>query len=280
MTVIIDGKNCANKVLKEIEQRVKSLDSKPSLAVIMVGDNPSSAIYVRNKERVALKLGFQIEIHKLPTNTSSKDLSDLIIRLNNDDNVDGILLQLPLPCHLRALDFIELIDPKKDVDGFHPVNCGKLLINSNPSAVACTPKGIVRLLKEYDVTIEGKKAVIIGRSNIVGKPLCALLINENATVTMAHSKTKNLAQIASSADILICAIGSAKFIKKEFVKKDAIVIDVGITNVDNQISGDVDFEDVKDQASMITPVPGGVGPMTIASLMENTLELHLKNAKL
>lgn len=280
MAVILDGKALSAQILNEIKQKVSALDKKPSLAVIIAGDNKASEIYVKNKEKKALEIGFNSKVIKLPQNVSATELKAVINDLNNDDNIHAVLLQLPLPKHLNAAEFLELIDPKKDVDGFHPINTGKLLTNSNPYAVSCTPKGIITLLKKYNIELSGKNALVIGRSNIVGKPLSLLLLNENATVTMAHSKTKDLPKIAKSADIIIAASGVCALVTKDFVKEGAIVVDVGITRDETgKIKGDVAFDEVSKIASYITPVPGGVGPMTIAMLMQNTLELYL-NAQL
>ena len=280
MAQIMDGKAYSKEILEQIKHKVDKLQKKPSLAVILVGDDPGSQIYVNSKEKTACELGFVSKTFRLKENTDPKELKDLILKLNSDKNTDAILLQLPLPEHFVEQDFIELIDPKKDVDGFHPLNCGKLMTNSNPYAISCTPKGIIKLLKKYNVEITSANVLVIGRSNMVGKPLAQLLLAENATVTVAHSKTKKLAQIASKADILISATGINGLVTKDFVKNGAVVVDVGIFRDENgKIKGDVDFEEVSKIASLITPVPGGIGPMTIAMLMENTLELSLKNAK-
>ena len=276
MAEIMDGKSLSLKILDDIKEKTALLKKRPGLSVILVGNNPASSIYVKNKEKQALNAGFNSIVYKLPETASKGELLSLINNLNNDEDIDGILLQLPLPKHLDPYDFLDKIDPKKDVDGFHPVNAGKLLLNENPYAVPCTPKGIIRLLDEYKIQIEGKNAVIIGRSNIVGKPLSMLLLNRNATVTMAHSKTKNLSDITKNADILISATGCADMVTKDMVKKGAVIIDVGIIRDENgKLRGDVNFNNVKDIAGFITPVPGGVGPMTIAMLMENTYKLHL-----
>ena len=280
MAQIMDGKAYSKEILAQIKLKVEKLQKKPSLAVILVGDDTASQIYVNNKEKTAQELGFISKTYRLKENTSSNELKDLILNLNLDEDTDAILLQLPLPKHLVSQDFIELIDPKKDVDGFHPINCGRLLTNSNPYAISCTPKGVIKLLKKYNVQIQGANTLVIGRSNMVGKPLIHLLLEQNATVTVAHSKTKNLRQIARTADILISATGIKGLVTKDFVKSGAAVVDVGISRDENgKIKGDVDFEEVSKVASLITPVPGGIGPMTIAMLMENTLELSLKNAK-
>lgn len=280
MAEILDGKACAKEILSDIKAQVEKMTRKPSLAVILVGEDEASKIYVKNKEKTALELGFKSKTYRLEKNTTAQELKDLILNLNLDVDTDAILLQLPLPKHLKAQEFIELIDPKKDVDGFHPINCGKLLTDTNPYAISCTPKGVIKLLEKNNIEISGKHCVVIGRSNMVGKPLSILLLNKNATVTMAHSKTKNLSQTVKTADILISATGVSNLVKKDFVKEGAVVVDVGISrDSEGKIKGDVDFLEVSKVASHITPVPGGVGPMTIAMLMENTLELCLKNAK-
>ena len=280
MAQIMDGKAYSKEILAQIKLRVEKLQKKPSLAVILVGNDPASQIYVNNKEKTARELGFISKTCYLKENTSSNELKNLILNLNLDEDTDAILLQLPLPKHLMPQEFIELIDPKKDVDGFHPINCGRLLTNSNPYAVSCTPKGIIKLLKKYNVEIQGANTVVIGRSNMVGKPLSQLLLAQNATVTVAHSKTKNLPEITQKADILISATGIKGLVTRDFVKSGAVVVDVGISRDENgKIKGDVEFEEVSKVASLITPVPGGIGPMTIAMLMENTLELSLNNAK-
>ena len=277
MTIIIDGKASAKKILDNLKEKTKKLKNKPCLAVILANDNPSSKIYVNSKEKTSLELGFKSCIYRFDKSITQGKLIQLIHELNENPDVNGILVQLPLFEHLNAQEIIELINPKKDVDGFHPINVGKLNCNLEPYATCCTPKGIIKLLKEYKIKLQGKNAVVIGRSNIVGKPIATLLTNENATVTLAHSKTNNLKAITKSADIIICATGQPKLIKADMVKKGAVVIDVGITKqFDGKLAGDVDFEKVKNIASHITPVPGGVGPMTIACLMENTYELFLK----
>jgi methylenetetrahydrofolate dehydrogenase (NADP+)/methenyltetrahydrofolate cyclohydrolase len=228
-------------------------------------------VYVNSKEKTCQELGFYSEKHVLPENTSQKDLIALVHRLDDESKVHGILVQLPLPKHLDEKAVIEAIDPAKDVDGLHPVNAGKLL-GDQPSFIPCTPKGVVRLIEEAGIPIEGKHAVIVGRSELVGKPVALLLLRKNATVTICHSRTKDLGSITRQADILVAAVGKPRLITKDMVKKGAVVIDVGTSRVDGKLVGDVDFDSVKDIASHITPVPGGVGPMTIAMLMENTLE--------
>lgn len=275
MAIILDGKQTAKKITDELKLKVQSLDKKPSLAVIMVGNNPASEVYVKNKEKKALEIGFKSIIKKTDENITKEELLKIIKELNEDDNINAILLQLPLPKHLNEKDFLDKIDPKKDVDGFCSYNLGKLLKNDSPYAIPCTPKGIIRLLDEYNIDIESKIALVIGRSNIVGKPVSILLLNRNSTVIMTHTKTKNLENLTKTADILICAAGKKEMIKKEMIKENAVIIDVGITrDNDGKLKGDVDFNDVKEKASYITPVPGGIGPMTIAMLMENTYELY------
>lgn len=275
MAIILDGKQTAKKITDELKLKVQNLDKKPSLAVIMAGNNPASEVYVKNKEKKALEIGFNSIIKKTDENITKEELLKIIKELNEDDNINAILLQLPLPKHLNEKDFLDKIDPKKDVDGFCSYNLGKLLKNDSPYAIPCTPKGIVRLLDEYNIDIESKIALVIGRSNIVGKPVSILLLNRNSTVIMTHTKTKNLENLTKTADILICAAGKKEMIKKEMIKENAIIIDVGITrDNDGKLKGDVDFNDVKEKTSYITPVPGGIGPMTIAMLMENTYELY------
>ncbi|HIS54418.1 TPA: bifunctional methylenetetrahydrofolate dehydrogenase/methenyltetrahydrofolate cyclohydrolase FolD [Candidatus Galligastranaerophilus gallistercoris] len=275
MAIILDGKQTAKKITDELKLKVQNLDKKPSLAVIMAGNNPASEVYVKNKEKKALEIGFNSIIKKTDENITKEELLKIIKELNEDDNINAILLQLPLPKHLNEKDFLDKIDPKKDVDGFCSYNLGKLLKNDSPYAIPCTPKGIIRLLDEYNIDIESKIALVIGRSNIVGKPVSILLLNRNSTVIMTHTKTKNLENLTKTADILICAAGKKEMIKKEMIKENAVIIDVGITrDNDGKLKGDVDFNDVKEKTSYITPVPGGIGPMTIAMLMENTYELY------
>jgi methylenetetrahydrofolate dehydrogenase (NADP+) / methenyltetrahydrofolate cyclohydrolase len=272
---IIDGKMVASQIKENLINEVMTLKQKtgktPGLAVVLVGDDPASAVYVRNKNKICKNIGFESFENILPANTSEEKLLNLINDLNKDERVNGILVQLPLPIHISSRKILEAIDPQKDVDGFHPNNVGRLVTGYslfNP----CTPAGIINLLEKYEVEIEGKNAVIIGRSNIVGKPISLLLLERNATVTICHSRTKNLPSHARSADILIAAIGKPNFITADMVKNNAVVIDVGINRLEGKLVGDVDFSSVSKQASLITPVPGGVGPMTIAMLMENTLQ--------
>ena len=275
MAIILDGKQTAKKITDELKLKVQNLDKKPSLAVIMAGNNPASEVYVKNKEKKALEIGFNSIIKKTDENITKEELLKIIKELNEDDNINAILLQLPLPKHLNEKDFLDKIDPKKDVDGFCSYNLGKLLKNDSPYAIPCTPKGIVRLLDEYNIDIESKIALVIGRSNIVGKPVSILLLNRNSTVIMTHTKTKNLENLTKTADILICAAGKKEMIKKEMIKENAVIIDVGITrDNDGKLKGDVDFNDVKEKTSYITPVPGGIGQMTNTMHMEKTYKLY------
>ena len=244
---------------------------KPGLAVILVGSDPASEIYVSKKAKLAKEVGFHSEVHRLPQDTSQNDLLKCIETLNGAQNIHGILVQMPLPKHIDTQAILHAVLPNKDIDGFHPINLGRLMMG-HPRFVPCTPAGILRLLKEYQVEISGKKAVILGRSLIVGKPLAHLLLNENATVTLCHSKTKNLKAECQSADILISAMGKPAHIDASFIKEGAVVIDVGINRMNQKIMGDIDFNSVSKKASFITPVPGGIGPMTIAMLLENTLK--------
>ena len=271
---IINGKEVSASVKTQVKAECEELKKQgitPGLAVIIVGDDSASQVYVRNKERACEECGFYSRKYALPEETTQEELNKLIIELNNDKSINGILCQLPLPKHLDDKEVINLIDPIKDVDAFHPENVGRIMIGDY-NFLPCTPAGIVELIKSTGVEISGKKAVVIGRSNIVGKPMAMLLLHENATVEITHSKTKNLEEVAAGADILVVAIGKAKFVKSNMVKEGAVVIDVGMDRDENgKLCGDVDFEDVKDKCSFITPVPGGVGPMTISMLMKNTL---------
>ena len=271
---IINGKEVSASVKAQVKAECEELKKQgvtPGLAVIIVGEDPASQVYVRNKEKACEECGFYSRKYALPEETSQEELNRLIIELNNDKSINGILCQLPLPKHLDDKEVINLIDPIKDVDAFHPENVGRIMIGDY-NFLPCTPAGIVELIKSTGVEISGKKAVVIGRSNIVGKPMAMLLLHENATVEITHSKTKNLEEVAAGADILVVAIGKAKFVKSNMVKEGAVVIDVGMDRDENgKLCGDVDFEDVKDKCSFITPVPGGVGPMTISMLMKNTL---------
>ena len=243
MTIILDGRETTKKITEKLRLEVEKLDVKPTLAVIIIGCNPASKVYVKNKEKKALEIGFNSIVIELDENITKDELEKIIKELNEDKNVNGILLQLPLPKHLNEKDFLDLIDPKKDVDGFSSYNSGKLLKNDSPYAIPCTPKGIIRLLDEYNIDIEGRVSTVIGRSNIVGKPVSILLLNRNSTVIMTHTKTKNLEHFTKSADILICAAGKKEMIKKEMIKENAVIIDVGITrDIDGRLKGDVDFD--------------------------------------
>lgn len=276
MTVIIDGKALRDKLLEQLKLKVDKFEIKPKLVVILIGDNPASQIYVNNKKKTAEKLGIDSEIINYPSNIQEQVLLDKIVELNNDTTVTAILVQLPLPEHISKLKVINTISPNKDVDGFTPENFGMLFAGEEPYVYPCTPKGILLMLDEYNIDVDGRHVVIVGRSNIVGKPLSQMLLNRNATVTVCHSHTKNLADITKTADVLISAVGG-KIIGENFVKPNSVVIDVGIFKDENgKTRGDVDFEKVAPQTSFITPVPGGVGPMTIASLMLNTVELFEK----
>ena len=274
MTTILDGKKLSEKILADLKEKTSKLAKKPKLAVILVGNNPASEIYVRNKSLKAQSIGFESLVIKLDADISEENLLEHIFILNEDVNINAILVQLPLPEHINKKRIIEAIEPIKDVDGFTAYNFGRMALGYNPFAVPCTPKGIIRLLDEYNIELEGKNALVIGRSNIVGRPLALMLEKRNATVTIAHSRTKDIKTMAKQADILISAIGKPKFITKDFIKDGAVVVDVGISRDGEGISGDVDFENVSPETSYITPVPGGVGPMTIAMLMENTYELY------
>ena len=277
MYKIIDGKQTAEKYIEKLKQEIDLMDTKPCLAVVLVGNDSASQIYVNNKNKKAIALGMNSLVIKLPEETTETELLNKIDELNNDKEITAILVQLPLPEHINSQKVIETIDISKDVDGFNPYNIGKIAQNKEPISYPCTPLGIIKLLEEYEISIEGKNIVVIGRSNIVGKPIALMLMNKNATVTLAHSKTQKLKEVTSKADILICATGQPKMVKADWIKDNAVIIDVGIRKgEDNKLIGDVDFEQVKEKCSYITPVPGGVGPMTIAMLMQNTVELHKK----
>lgn len=284
MTELIDGKALSQKMQAELGRKVERLKEQhgiiPGLAVILVGDNPASQVYVRNKERSALEAGFKSETLRLSESISQEELIDIIHQYNEDKSIHGILVQLPLPQHINDKKIILAIDPKKDVDGFHPMNTGHLW-SGRPMMVPCTPAGIMEMFREYHVDLEGKHAVIIGRSNIVGKPMAQLFLDKNATVTLTHSRTRNLSEVTKEADILIVAIGQGHFVTKDFVKEGAVVIDVGMNRDENgKLIGDVVFEQVAEVASMITPVPGGVGPMTITMLLEQTYQAALRSVSL
>ena len=272
---IIDGKKLAKTTRENLRLEVEELKENginPKLAVIMVGNNSASQIYVRNKSRACDEVGIEFEEYLLPTTTEQSELLNLIDKLNKQEDINGILLQSPIPDGLDINEAFRKISPEKDVDGFHPVNVGKLVLGQD-TFVSCTPYGIMRMFEAYNIDLEGKNAVVIGRSNIVGKPMSHCLLNKNATVTICHSRTKNLAEITKRADILVAAIGKAEVVKADMVKEGAVVIDVGINRTEEgKLKGDVDFENVSKKASYITPVPGGVGPMTIAMLMNNVVK--------
>lgn len=277
---IINGKELATKIRANLKIDVDELKKKgiqPKLAVIMVGEDKASAVYVKNKSKACEETGIEFEEYLLKTETTMKELLDLIEKLNNNKKINGILLQSPIPNHLDINEAFKKIAPEKDVDGFNPINVGKLSLGQD-TFVSCTPYGVIKMLDSYNINIEGKNAVIIGRSNIVGKPLIQCMLSKNATVTICHSKTQNIKEITKNADIIVAALGKAKFVTKDMVKQGAIVIDVGINRTEEgKLVGDVDFENVKEKASYITPVPGGVGPMTIAMLMENVVKASRNN---
>lgn len=275
MAKIIDGKKISQDIKDELKEKVSALQAQGktgTLAVIQVGEDPASSVYVRNKKNACAYIGIESLAYELPEETSEEELLKLVAELNEKEQVKGILVQLPLPEHICEDKVIRAISPKKDVDGFHPQSVGAMTIGE-PGFLSCTPAGIIQLLKRSDVAIEGKHCVVIGRSNIVGKPMALLMLRENATVTITHSRTKNLAEICRQADILIVAIGKPQFIGAEYIKEGAVVIDVGIhRDENNKLCGDVKFEEAEKIASAITPVPGGVGPMTIAMLMSNCVQ--------
>ena len=271
---IIDGKAVAEALRGRLAQRAEQLRQRgvePTLAVILVGEDPASQVYVRNKERACKKAGIRSILRRLAADTAQEALEREVTALNEDAGVHGILVQLPLPKHLDEQRVLDLIDPRKDVDGFHPVNSGRLM-NGQPGFVPCTPKGALHLIEQTGTEIAGKHAVVVGRSNIVGKPMALLLLQKHATVTICHSRTRDLASVTRQADILVVAVGRANFITGDMVKPGAIVIDVGINRLEDGLTGDVDFESALEVAGAITPVPGGVGPMTIAMLLSNTLD--------
>lgn len=273
MAIILDGKKLRDKIFENLKQRLNNMSEKPTLAVILVGENPASQIYVRNKKKTAENLGINSIVINYPADISENILLDKIQELNNDNKITAILVQLPLPKHIDKFKIIDAIAPEKDVDGLTPYNSGKLFSGEEPYVYPCTPKGILLLLDEYNIELEGKHVVVIGRSNLVGKPVAQMLLNRNATVTMCHSHTKNLSDITKTADIVVSAVGK-NIIGEKMLKSNCVVVDVGIfKDVNGKICGDVDFASASKIAAYISPVPGGVGPMTIASLMLNTVEL-------
>lgn len=276
---LLDGKKTAALVREKIAAEVERLKGEgrgvPGLAVVIVGENPASRVYVGQKEKACRAAGFDSILHRLPEETTQDELLSLVEEMNNDPRIDGILVQLPLPRHMDSDSIIAAIRPEKDVDGFHPINMGKL-VTGLKGTEPCTPKGIMYLLREYGIELEGKRAVVLGRSNIVGKPVASMLMAQNATVTVCHSRTKDMASYTKEADIIVAAIGKAKFLTAPMVKEGAVIVDVGINRLEEGLVGDVDFEALKEKASWITPVPGGIGPMTIAMLLLNTLEAFKK----
>ena len=273
---IIDGKKVSAQVKEKVRLETLDLIEKhgitPGLAVVIVGDDPASRVYANNKKKACEVVGFKSEEYALPASTTQEELLALVDKLNKKEDINGILVQLPLPKHLDDKAVIERISPQKDVDAFHAVNVGKIMLGEF-DFLPCTPAGVMEMLHSYDITVEGKECVVIGRSNIVGKPMGMLLLHENGTVTICHSRTKNLKEVCQRADILVAAVGIPKFVKADMVKDGAVVIDVGMDRDENgKLCGDVDFENVKDKCSYITPVPGGVGPMTISTLMKNTIK--------
>lgn len=276
MAIILDGKKLRDKIFESLKAELDKMSEKPTLAVILVGENPASQIYVRNKKKTAEKLGINSLSIEYPADISEKELLSKIQELNNDKNITAILVQLPLPEHINKNKIIDTILPQKDVDGLTPYNLGKLFSGEEPYVYPCTPKGILLLLDEYNIELDGKNVVVVGRSNLVGKPVAQMLLKRNATVTMCHSHTKNLSEITKTADIVVSAVGK-NVIGEKMLKSNCVVIDVGIFRDENgKLSGDVDFENVSKISAYISPVPGGVGPMTIASLMLNTVELAKK----
>ncbi|MDN3097150.1 bifunctional methylenetetrahydrofolate dehydrogenase/methenyltetrahydrofolate cyclohydrolase [Enterococcus faecalis] len=279
MSTVINGRELADQMQAEIQKDVEKMTQQgiqPGLVVLLVGENPASQTYVKNKERAAAKIGILSKVEKLPETISEEKLLAEIDKYNQDSRFHGILVQLPLPKHIDEEKILLAIDPKKDVDGFHPMNLGRLFVGK-PEMIPCTPYGIMKMFEAYDIDLTGKRAVVIGRSNIVGKPMAQLLLMKNATVTIAHSKTEHLAEVAKEADILVVAIGRGHFVTKEFVKPGAVVIDVGMNrNQEGKLIGDVAFDEVSEIASYITPVPKGVGPMTITMLMYQTVEAAKK----
>jgi methylenetetrahydrofolate dehydrogenase (NADP+)/methenyltetrahydrofolate cyclohydrolase len=279
---ILDGKTLAQKIQLQLKERIQTLEPKigrpPGLAVIMVGDNPASAVYVRNKERACEKVGIASFGSHFPVQTSQKELEQAIANLNQDERVDGILVQLPLPEHLDAVALLHTIAPAKDADGLHPTNLGRL-VRGEIGLRSCTPAGVMRLLQEYKIQLPGQQAVVVGRSILVGKPLALMLLEENTTVTIAHSRTQDLASVTRQADILIAAVGRTNLITADMVKPGAVVVDVGINRIDDangqsRLVGDIDFDSVAQVAQYITPVPGGIGPMTVAMLLQNTVQSY------
>lgn len=276
---IIDGRSLAQQIRETLKFKVSALKKKPHLAVVLVGNDEASLIYDRNKQKAALEIGMKCNIHHLPEDIKQDELNNIVDALNKDKDVNGIIVQMPLPRHLDAKDVLKRISPEKDVDGFGVENLGLLLVNSSQALVAATPKGILKLIQSVEPHLAGKNAVIIGRSTIVGKPLAALLLNHDCSVTVLHSKSVGISDFVRQADIVVAACGNPLFVKKEWIKSGAIVIDVGINRCNGKLVGDVDFDNVRQVAGAITPVPGGVGPMTVAMLLDNTFEAYIKQNK-
>lgn len=277
MATLIKGKELSNRILENLKEKISKSDIKPHLVVILIGEDPASELYVGLKEKAAANLGIRSTVLKYPKSVDEKTILEKIEVLNKDNDVDAILVQLPLPKQIKEKNIILAINPKKDVDGFTPENIGRISIGAEPYAYPCTPKGVLKLMEEYKIEFEGKHVVVVGRSNIVGKPIAQMLLNRNASVTICHSRTQNLDEIIKTADILISAVGKHKLIRRAMIKPDSVIIDIGTSKINGKSFGDVDFENIVDRVSFITPVPGGVGPMTIASLMENTYELFKLN---
>ena len=274
-THTIDGKKTASEIYAALSQKIKTFPQAPKLSIIMVGADEASAIYVRNKQKAADSIGIRTELFHFPENTSQEEIISLITRLNTDSQTNGIIVQLPLPKHLNTNMIINQINPKKDVDGFNPYNTGMLQNNEKPYFIAATPLGIMTMLKNVCQDLSGKNVVIIGASLIVGRPLATLLLNQECTVTVTHVHTRNIKELTRKADILVAACGVAKLVKKDWIKDGAVLIDVGINHQDGKICGDIDADDVKEKAAFLTPVPGGVGPMTVAMLLQNTVDAYL-----
>lgn len=274
-TQIIDGRKISNKIKEDLRLKISEKNITPKLAIILAGDDEASLIYVKNKQKSAKEIGIETKLFHLPTSCSEEKITNIIEDMNNDPDINGIIVQLPLPEHLNTNRIINKISPLKDVDGFHPYNTGMLQNNEKPYFVAATPLGIMTLIKEKYPNLTGKNVVIIGASLIVGRPLATLLLNQECTVTITHIHTKNIKDLTQKADILVAACGVANLVKKDWIKRDAILIDVGINRLNGKICGDIDFEDIQDYAKAITPVPGGVGPMTIAMLLQNTYEGYI-----
>ena len=275
MTQIIDGKSTAQQIRLELKQQIAALPTAPQLDIVLVGNNDASEIYVRNKLKAAAEIGLKANLHRLAEQSSEAEILTLIERLNNDSAVNGIIVQLPLPAHINTHKIINQIAPQKDVDGFHPYNTGMLQNNETPYFIAATPLGIMKLVQQFCPHLSGKNVVIIGASLIVGRPLATLLLNQECTVTITHIHTQNIKELTQKADILVAACGVANLVKRNWIKDGAVLIDVGINRFNGNICGDIDFADVQDKAGAVTPVPGGVGPMTIAMLLENTVRAYL-----